>query len=112
MIVQSPWPTFKKCMRNIVPPGPDRHLEVDILGEALDETPALRQRRAAGEGGRCAGMIDRRAYGERTDDMPVLFDQPLVDRKCTRDLLNEPPVKHAQNSGRSRYSRSDAAHAF
>ena len=50
-------------------------LEIDVLGEALDQLPALRQRGAAGEGRHHAGGVDLRDHAERADDMPVLFDE-------------------------------------
>src|SRR6266487_1885956 len=50
--------------------------------------------------------------GKRAHDMPVLFDQTLVGREGTRNLLNQLLVKHVRNSGRCCYSRSGAAHAW
>jgi len=89
-----------------------RHLEIDILGEPLDEPPALRQRRAPGKGWCHITMIHRRDDGQRAHDIPILFDQPFVGRQGTCHTLHQASVKHAQSSGRSRYSRSGAAPAW
>src|SRR5271156_1088878 len=71
-------------------------LEINVLGKALDELPALRERRAAGEGGHHAGGVDVRDHAERADNMPILFDEAWVAPQIRGDPLNQGRVQHAR----------------
>ena len=52
-----------------------RHLEIDILGKALDQAPSPSTARCRRRRPASCRPCRRRDHAERADDMPVLFDQ-------------------------------------
>ena len=86
-------------------------LEIDVLGEALDELPPLRQRRSAGKRWQHTGRVDARDDADRAHHMPVLFHKARASAESGGNLLNEEPVQHARNSDSFRRSRLSGARA-